>query len=208
VGNQWDKHRPPRELSHRDRCKTRDTIMTDTTPNKRKAWLRDRLRKGRESTWSDATRKRFDWRTFDAHLVEPGTHTNSHAQELANDHANGRERMSEALTLDLLSICIRGRDMRRRGKPIECWLRAQFLRRIIERVKPSREGFDHNKYGVAMSLLCRHGLAQPDPSGANGYEWTGEYSRLTARAEWLLDYAKREGEVRRLAGHTRYELTD
>jgi hypothetical protein len=155
--------------------------------------------------WQPATSQRLDFRGFTAKLVEPDTRTP--LQRRADErHDFKQEHLSEQLVCDLLSVRVKARDRKHRGKIVECWLRGVLLRRIIEKTNPNRTGTNTNKYSVAIALLVSHGIAEPLPSGANGYRWTEDYRRLPARAGWLIDYLRREGEMRRLAAHSRYEL--
>jgi hypothetical protein len=164
-------------------------------------------RKGQGSdsgAWQPATSQRLDFRGFTAKLVTPDDRTD--IQRRADEWHDTIKGLSNELALDLLSVRVQARDRKRRGKVVECWIRGQLLRRIIERVSPNRHGINTAKYSVAIALLCKEGIAEPLPSGANGYQWTADYQRIGQRAGWLVDYVKTKGEMRKLSGPQRYDV--
>jgi hypothetical protein len=168
--------------------------------------IAERKAEGKETgTWQPATSQRLDFRGFTAKLVEPDKRTD--IQRRADErHDFKGEHLSELLALDVLSIRVKARDRKHKGKAVECWLRGVLLRRIIEKTRPNRIGIGHDKYSVAIALLVNQGIAEPDPSGASGYMWAEKYKRLPARAAWLIEFVRQEGDVRRLAGHSRYHV--
>jgi hypothetical protein len=193
-------------MTYNDDDTSRGRIAPKKGIPKLRELIADRKAQNKEpGAWQPATSQRLDFRSFTAKLATPDERTPLQRRADAR-HDFKQEHLSELLTLDLLSVRVMARDRKHKGKVVECWLRGVLLRRIIERTKPTRAGIGHDRYTVAIALLVNQGIAEPDPSGANGYVWTDEYKRLPARAGWLIDFVRREGDVRRLAGHSRYQV--
>jgi hypothetical protein len=168
-----------------------------------KNWLRDKLAEGKQEVWRDASTQRFDWSTFRARLVEP-TGERTDAGNVADDLAATRSELRADIVIDILSIRVRARDTKRRGRLVETWLRGSLIRRIIERPKPNRDGISHSRYPVLISFLCAQGIAKPDDRG--GYVWHPDFKHLRDRAGWLVTLIRREGELRRVEPTRRYEI--
>jgi hypothetical protein len=171
-----------------------------------KNWLADKLKQGRDSLWHEPQTQRYSFTHGAPRLVQaPGTRNDAGA--LADDIAGARHELSANLVVDLLSIRIRARDMKHRGKLVETWLRGSLIRRVIERPKPNRIGVDHNRYSCLIGFLVHRGIAESD-GNRNGYRWTDAYRHLPARADWLVGYIRREGELRLPSADRRYTFED
>jgi hypothetical protein len=177
--------------------------MTDV--KKGTDWLADKLKAGDRGDWCETTTTRFSFRHETPRLVQPRQEL-THAEILFGDLKDARNQLHASLAVDVLSIRLRARDMKRKGKLVETWLRGSFIRRIIERPKPTREGVSHDRYSVLLAFLLRQGLVESD--NHNGYRWKTEYKHLPARAAWLVDLIRREGELRHVAAASRYMLID
>lgn len=174
-------------------------------PKKGLPWLLDKLAEGKDAgAWQDSTTTRHEFKGFNARLVTPDTRTT--IQKLANEQYDARKAMNNTMLIDLMSIRIQARDRKRKGRVVETWLTARFIWRILDRVQPSRAGFGHDKYSAAMLLLVHEGIAMPHPSGRDGYTWTHGYQHIGQRATWLVDFARRAGEMRKMSGPQRFEV--
>lgn len=194
-----------------------DEIKGNIAPKKGLPWLRDKLaeRKGASqpgdgdgSVWRQATGERHHFRAFEARLVtKPKPDTRTEIQRRADELHDARQaHLSENLVTDLLSVRVRARDMRHKGRVVETWIRGVTLRRVIERAKPTREGVSHDRYSVLAAWLMQNGLTEQD--GRHGYRWTREYTSVRKRAEWVVAVLRRDGEMRRLPGPKRYQMLE
>jgi hypothetical protein len=156
--------------------------------------------------WQPAQTQQHAFKVPSARIATPDNRTD--LQRRADERHDAREQLSNDLALDLLSVRIQARDRKHRGKIVECWVRGQLLRRIVEKPSPNRDGMSHDKYSVAIALLVSRGIAEALPSGANGYRWTHDYERIGRRADWLVGFVRREGEMRKMNGPQRYQVFD
>jgi hypothetical protein len=169
-----------------------------------KAWLDRKLAEtnGKQEVWREATTHRFTWQGFNARLVQPDGQRTELGQ-MADDIATARRELRADLVIDLLSIRVRAKDRKRKGRLVETWLRGSMLRRLIELPRPSRFGFSHERYPIACGFLVAQGIAKRHTDG--GLVWHDDFKHLRSRAEWLLNLVRREGELRRVDGRYEYE---
>jgi hypothetical protein len=130
----------------------------------------------------------------------PGTLTDT--QQLLNNIDDARTQLQASVLVEVMSVRLQFRDMKHKGKLVETWLHGSFIRRIIERSKPTREGVSHDRYSILIAFLLNHGIIESD--NRNGYRWRENYRSLPARAEWLTNLLRREGEMRRVSAERRF----
>ncbi len=171
---------------------------------KGKDWLAAKIKEGNR-LWHEPKTTRFSFVREAGHLRQPHYSRTDYEMLFGND-SEARDHLRAADAIELLSIRFQVADMRRRGQTVETWIRGSYLRRLIERRKPNREGISHDRYSIIMIFLQHRQLAEPD--GRNGYQWREAFHRLPQRADWLLNLVRREGELRHLASQQRYMVLD
>jgi len=180
--------------------------MSDT-PKRGREWLASKLSEASESIWHEPETKRFSFRSLEARVIDtrkPQPELSGFQKKVEADNT-ARHELKASDAIALLSIRVKAYD-RKQKRFVESWLRLALLKRIIERYEISRAGVSHDRYSVAMSYLCAHGLAEPLPNGANGYRWQHGYTTLRSRAEWLMRIAHEKGELKNIKSAHRYSI--
>lgn len=197
------------------------------TPKKGKQWLAVKLRdqaerggtspSGGNRLWHEPETQTFSFRRMFGRPALSDTappqgrsaKQRTHAElldVLLGDAEGARQQLRAGEVIDLLSVRFRARDMKRRGKLVETWLRGSLLKRVILRTKPTREGISHDRYSLLMMFLMHRGVAEPDER--NGYRWCEGFTQLPKRAEWLVELVRVEGELRHVAASQRFVVCE
>lgn len=167
-------------------------------------WLSKQLDKLQGTVWADDDSKRITFTRQSAQLVTPSSLTVT--QQILHDRDTGKRMLSDEFDVMMMSIEIKAFDHVER-KAVKTWIRGQALRRLIERPKPTRKGFSHDRYSVMINYLMYERLIEQEGI-RNSFIWTSEYQRLSTRAEWLISMMKAKGQYRRIPTIKRYDIAD
>ena len=170
-----------------------------TNSKKGKDWLKAKLKEGNRF-WHEPQTTRFSFR-HEVGRLRPPPNAPTDADALFGSLTEARNQIHASEAINILSVRIEARDMKHRGRLVETWLRGSLIRRIIERSKPNREGVSHDRYCILIGFLLSNGLVEPD---RNGWRWQEKFRHMPARADWLIDLIRREGELRQVATPTRF----